>query len=136
MATLQNETVCIKVEFRNRIEYCDIRLDGLSRQTLLEDGRNWTQIRFVRIQNIWGFLHIPVSSVVPKFPKSESINLTIYDETNAVIPINLLGKVITTYMHRRTFRLRIAFGIGLVQSVDDSKITSVIYTSGRLTRIN
>lgn len=39
-------------------------------------------------------------------------------------------------MHRRTFRLRIAFGIGLVQSVDDSKITSVIYTYGRLIRIN
>lgn len=48
MATLQNEPVCIIVEFRNRIEYCDIRLDGLSRQTFLEDGTNWTQIRFVR----------------------------------------------------------------------------------------
>lgn len=43
----QNEHVCIRVEFRHQIQYCDIRLDDLSRETFLEDGTKSTQIRLV-----------------------------------------------------------------------------------------
>lgn len=90
----------------------------------------------VRIEKFRLFLLILVSSIVPKLPKSDNINLKIYDETNAVIPFNLLQKVITTYMHRTTFRLRIAFGVAVVQSGVGSNIISVRLTDVHFIRVN
>lgn len=36
--------------------------------------------------------------------------MTIYDDQNAVIPIQLLKDVIATHVHRNGFHLRILFG--------------------------
>lgn len=46
MNSKQNDHVCIRVEFRRQLQYCDIRLDNLSRETFLKDGTNPTHIRF------------------------------------------------------------------------------------------
>lgn len=90
----------------------------------------------VQIKNVSFLLHIQVSPIVPKLPKSEmpdKIKLEIFDEIDAVIPFNLLGKVITTNMHRTTFRLRIVFG---VQSGVDLNITNVRFIDGHFIRVH
>lgn len=80
----------------------------------------------VQIKNL-RFLRISVASMVPKLPKSNSIDLKIYDELNAEIPFQLLKNVVATYMHRKGFRLRIALCVEVAhnQSGDNHKITSV-----------
>lgn len=67
--------------------------------------------------------YFSVSSVVPV--ASSKFEFTVYDDSNVVVPTSLLKKVITTYMHRPGFYLKIEVGkVHRNHTVDDEVLSN------------
>lgn len=104
----QSQHVCVRIKFQNVFEYCEIGLTNLTRDSFLNDGRH---IRFFSIATKLMQAHqsFLVVSLVPKVVSSSpNVDLSIYDHLGALIPINLLKKVITMRSREPEFHLKIS----------------------------
>lgn len=108
----QHQKFCVAIKFNGVFQYCEIGLSNLTRDSFLNDGNHFDFI-FEDYQS-FSSQSFSVESVVPKV--LSNVELSIYDNRDALIPIHLLKGTIEARMAMKDFYLRIAMTKTLRQS--------------------